>query len=229
MWVDVGANLTSESFRADLPEVLGRARAAGVDACVVTGSSLADSRAAADLAASEVGLWSTAGVHPHEARHYDARTEAGLRELLARPEVVAVGECGLDFNRNFSPPADQERAFAAQLELAADLQLPVFLHERDAHEPMADVLRRTRDTIPRAVVHCFTGTAEELSTYLDMDLHIGITGWICDERRGSHLRDVVKRIPIDRLMIETDSTVVLLLSSNEVHLFYSAARLLLRA
>jgi TatD DNase family protein len=143
-------------------------------------------------------------VHPHDARHYDACSEAGLRELLERPEVRAVGECGLDFNRNFSPPADQERAFEAQLELAVELGRPVFLHERDAHERFATILSRHRPRLPRALIHCFTGDGGELDRYLELDLYVGITGWICDERRGQHLREIVGRIPVDRLMVETD-------------------------
>ena len=124
-------------------------------------------------------------------------------------EVVAVGECGLDFDRNFSPRAEQLRCFEAQLELAAELQMPVFLHERAAHEDFAAILAKHRARIPRAVVHCFTGTGEELARYLDLDLHIGLTGWICDERRGTHLRELVRRIPKDRLMIETDAPFIL--------------------
>ena len=123
--------------------------------------------------------------------------------------MVAVGECGLDFDRNFSPRADQLRCLEAHLELAAELQMPVFLHERSAHEEFAAILAKHRSRIPRAVVHCFTGTGEALARYLDLDLHIGITGWICDERRGTHLRELVGRIPKDRLMIETDAPYIL--------------------
>lgn len=208
--IDIGANLADSSFRSDRDQVIDRALAAGVTRMVVTGSTGEGSRDALDVARGRPGeLFSTAGVHPHHATTVDEPMLAKLRELACEPEVVAVGECGLDFYRDLSPRPVQLESFEAQIALAAELSMPVFLHEREAHESMADVLRRTRDTIPRAVVHCFTGTEQQLSTYLDMDLHIGITGWICDERRGSHLRDVVKRIPIDRLMIETDSPYLL--------------------
>ena len=119
--------------------------------------------------------------------------------------MVAVGECGLDFNRNYSPHPDQELWFVAQLDLACELRKPLFLHSRDAHPRFAEVLRTRRDRLPPAVAHCFTGEEDELHAYLDLGLYIGITGWICDERRGRHLLELVRQIPSDRLMIETDS------------------------
>jgi TatD DNase family protein len=203
---DTGANLTHASFRADLDAVLGRAREAGVGTIVVTGTTIAESRAAAALAeAHPEMLWATAGVHPHHARECDASTIPALRELVAHPRVVALGECGLDFNRNYSPHPDQEKWFVAQLELACELGTPLFLHSRDAHPRFADILRAQRARLPRAVAHCFTGGAEELRAYVDLGLYIGITGWICDERRGSHLLQLMREIPLDRLLVETDS------------------------
>jgi TatD DNase family protein len=199
---DIGANLTHASFREDLDAVLARARAAGVDSIVVTGTTVEDSRRAVDLAATH-GLVATAGVHPHHARECNAETIPALRELAKHPKVVAIGECGLDFNRNYSPHPEQEKWFVAQLELAAELDKPLFLHSRDAHPRFAEILRNLR--IGRAVAHCFTGEADELRAYLDLGLHIGITGWICDERRGAHLLQLVKEIPRDRLLLETDS------------------------
>ncbi|HTM21186.1 MAG TPA: TatD family hydrolase, partial [Kofleriaceae bacterium] len=199
--VDIGVNLTSKQFRVDLDQVIARARAAGVD-MVITGTSVDGSAAAAELAARE-RLHATAGVHPHQASTWDDAAAAGVRALAARPEVVAVGECGLDFNRNYSPPEAQLHCFAAQLDLAVDLGLPVFLHERDASAALLELVRPRRGRLTRACVHCFTGSADELDAYLALDLHIGITGWICDERRGLHLRELVARIPGDRLMIET--------------------------
>ena len=139
-----------------------------------------------------------------------ATASPALRALAEGSDrVVAIGECGLDYYRNYSPHADQERAFAAQLELAAELGLPVFLHQRDAHERFVAILREHRARLVRAVAHCFTGTDAELDDYLEMDLHIGITGWICDERRGAHLRELVRRIPAQRLMLETDAPYLL--------------------
>jgi len=209
--IDIGANLTSKTFQRDLPAVIDRAAAAGVDTLVVTGTSLAGSRAAADLAgrSARAALYATAGVHPHHAVEATGDWLGELRALAARPRVVALGECGLDFNRNYSPRDDQIRCFHAQLQLAAQLRLPVFLHERDAHDTFTSILREHRASIPGAVVHCFTGTRAQLDAYLSLDLHVGITGWICDERRGRDLVAAVPAIPAQRLMIETDAPYLL--------------------
>jgi len=203
--VDIGANLTHAAFHADLSEVLAHARRNGVDTIIVTGTGIEASRAAHALASRHPGLYSTAGVHPHEAAHCNAATLDALRTLLVEPKVVAVGECGLDFNRNYSPHPDQETWFVAQLELACETGKPLFLHSRDAHPRFADILHGYRDRLPPAVAHCFTGGADELRAYLGLDLYIGITGWICDERRGKHLLDLVREIPSNRLLIETDA------------------------
>jgi len=209
--IDIGANLTSKSFRHDLPSVIDRAAAAGVHTLVVTGTSLAGSQAAADLAAqpARAALYATAGIHPHHAVEAAGDWLAALRALAKRPRVVALGECGLDFNRNYSPQADQIRCFRAQLELAAELRLPVFLHERDAHDAFTGILREHRASLPGAVVHCFTGTRAHLDAYLALDLHIGITGWICDERRGRDLVALAPAVPDARLMVETDAPYLL--------------------
>ena len=204
--VDIGANLTHAAFADDLSEVLARARAAGVATIVVTGTTVSESLRAAELAAAHPDMvYATAGVHPHHARECDARTIPALRELAGRPRVVALGECGLDFNRNYSPHPDQEKWFLAQLELACKLAKPLFLHSRDAHPRFAEILRAHRDRLPRAVAHCFTGGADELRAYLDLGLYVGITGWICDERRGRHLLELAREIPADRLLVETDA------------------------
>ena len=203
--VDIGANLTHESFRGDLPEVLARAAKGGVSTIVVTGTSIAGSLSAQALAAAHPQVYATAGVHPHDAAQCDASTIPALKALLALPKVQAVGECGLDFNRNYSPHPSQERWFVAQVELACELGKPLFLHSRDAHPRFADILRNHRDRLPPAVAHCFTGERDELHAYLDLGLSIGISGWICDERSGTHLLALVREIPPDRLMLETDS------------------------
>lgn len=206
--VDIGVNLTHRSFDRDRPAVLARARAAGVGTLVLTGTSVPGSRAAAELARSEPGaLYATAGIHPHHAKDAASPAEAiaELRALCAEEAVVAVGECGLDFNRSFSPHDVQERVFEAQLELAADLKKPLFMHERDASARFTALVKEHRAHILRGVVHCFTGTEAELANYLALDLHIGITGWICDERRGKHLYELTHKIPLDRLMLETDA------------------------
>ena len=211
--VDIGANLGHESFDRDRPQVLARAREAGVAQIVVTGASEAESTVALEVARTAPGvLFSTAGVHPHHACEWQAGSggsAAALERLAAAPEVVAIGETGLDFNRDFSPRADQERAFEAHLDLAAGLGMPVFLHERDAHERFLAIVSRWRARLPRAVIHCFTGDGAALDAYLDLDLHVGVTGWICDERRGLPVRGLVSRIPLDRLMIETDAPYLL--------------------
>lgn len=204
--VDIGVNLTNKAFGADLDAVLGRARAAGVAAMVVTGTSEAESRAAADLARQHPGfLYATAGVHPHHAKDCGDATLDLLRELAGRPEVVAIGECGLDYNRDFSPRPVQRAWYEKQVTLACELDMPLFLHEREAAEDLLAVLRTHRSGLRAAVVHCFTGEREALEAYLELDLHIGITGWICDERRGIHLHELVASIPAERLMLETDA------------------------
>ncbi len=203
--IDIGANLTHPAFHSDLPEVLSRAHEAGVAAIVATGTSVAESVAALKTSnAHPQTVFATAGVHPHHARECDETTIPALRVLAQRPNVVAIGECGLDFNRNYSPHPDQEKWFAAQLELACELGKPLFLHSRDAGEKFMGVIKQFKN-LPPAVAHCFTGTREELRAYLDLGLYIGITGWICDERRGAHLLELVRDIPADRLMLETDS------------------------
>jgi TatD DNase family protein len=204
--IDIGANLTHDSFDADREEVIERALACGVRRMIVTGSTAQSSEEAQRLAASRPGrLYATAGVHPHHAASYTAQVNETLLRLLGQDGVVAVGECGLDFFRNFSPRRAQLDAFQAQLELAAATQLPVFLHQRDAHAEFTEILRPMIPRTAGGVAHCFTGDAAALREYLDMGLYIGITGWICDERRGADLRRLAKDIPLDRLMIETDA------------------------
>jgi TatD DNase family protein len=196
--VDIGANLTHAAFRDDLDAVVERARQAGVGTIIVTGTTVEESRQA-----SALGLPFTAGVHPHHARECSPQTISDLRILSQHPCCVAIGECGLDFNRNYSPHPDQEKWFVAQLELGLSLGKPLFLHSRDAHPRFAEILKH--HGAKRAVAHCFTGEKEELRAYLDLGLYVGITGWICDERRGKHLIELVREIPRDRLLLETDA------------------------
>jgi TatD DNase family protein len=203
--VDIGVNLAHRSFRADRKQVIERAFAAGVRRMVITGTSVGGSQEGVQIAREYPGqLFATAGVHPHYSRNCTGSTISELRHLATHEEVVAIDECGLDFNRDFSPPPQQEKWYEAQVALTEELQKPLFLHERDARRRFCEILAAGRKGVP-AVLHCFTGAREELKTYLNMGLHIGITGWICDERRGAHLRELVKEIPLDRLMIETDA------------------------
>ncbi|MEG0861667.1 MAG: TatD family hydrolase [Pseudomonas sp.] len=211
--IDIGVNLTNPSFADKHQAILERAEAAGVVQMMVTGTSLAGSEQALELCLEldENGqrLFSTAGVHPHDASSWNTDSSRQLRALLEQPRVRAVGECGLDFNRDFSPRPQQEKALEEQLALAVELQMPVFLHERDASERLLAILKDYRDRLPAAVVHCFTGERPALFGYLDLDLHIGITGWICDERRGTHLHPLVSSIPQGRLMLESDAPYLL--------------------
>ncbi len=211
--IDIGVNLTHPSLARDARALLERAQAAGVRQMVLTGTSLEDSEkallAAEQLDESGLLLFSTAGVHPHEASDWNSDSQRTLRALLGEARVRAVGECGLDFNRDFSPRPQQEKALEEQLALAAELGKPVFLHERDADERLLDIVRQFRDQLSAAVVHCFTGEKRALYGYLDLDLHIGITGWICDERRGTHLHALVRDIPRGRLMLESDAPYLL--------------------
>jgi len=208
--IDIGANLTHDSFDADRDAVIDRAAECGVRRLIITGSSARGSEDAARLAQSRPGLLvATAGVHPHHASEYTPQVHDRLLALLSDDCVVAVGECGLDYFRNFSPRQSQQDAFQAQLELAAETGLPVFLHQRDAHADFVDILQPMMDRISGGVAHCFTGDAAALHAYLDLGLYIGITGWICDERRGSGLRSLAAEIPLDRLMIETDAPYLL--------------------
>lgn len=208
--IDICFNFTHSAFKDDESAVLERAVAACVTTMMVTGSSAADSSKATELAARyPAHLFATAGVHPHLAGDWDRATRGTLRELAAHPKVKAIGEAGLDYNRNYSSPTDQRRAFEQQIELACELRLPLFLHLRDAYDDFLDIVSRYRTDITDAVVHCFTGDGDQLDACLAMDLHIGVTGWICDERRGFHLRELLDRIPPGRLMIETDAPYLL--------------------
>lgn len=206
--VDIGVNLAHDSFDADRDEVIARARAVGVDRMIVTGSTLASSTAAIALADGTDGLYATVGVHPHHATELDAGDLPRLRELLGHARAVAVGECGLDFFRDFSPRDRQEDAFRLQLGLAMETGLPVFLHQRDAHDRFVAILDEC-PRMPPGVAHCFTGGPEEMAAYLDRGLYVGITGWICDERRGDALRAAARFLPLDRVLVETDAPYLL--------------------
>lgn len=229
MLVDIAGNLTNKAFRGDLRPFLARAAGAGVGAIVIPGISGPashraraivldhDPRSEGPAGGEEPAgssrpvprLFATAGFHPHHARDASPAALADVAKLCAEQTTVAVGECGLDYNRDFSPREDQRRAFEAQLEIAARVKKPVYLHERDAHEDFLAILTRWRPSIVGGVVHCFTGDRRALERYLALDLHIGFTGWICDERRGTHLRDLVGLVPRGRLMVETDAPYIL--------------------
>jgi TatD DNase family protein len=204
--IDIGCNLTHDSFDVDRDKVIEAAFQAGVSQMIVTGASAEGSQAALQLANEwPQQLFATAGVHPHRASAYDSETDKLLRELSGHTSIVAIGEAGLDYFRDFSPRKQQRSAFESQIQITIDTGLPIFLHQRDAHKDFVAILKEGRDQLNEVVVHCFTGSKAELYECLDLDCHIGITGWICDERRGTHMKDYMKDIPSNRLMIETDA------------------------
>lgn len=208
--IDIGLNLAHDSFDHDRDAVMERAVQAGVTRMIITGSSIASTQAAIELVRRKPDRFRcTAGIHPHHATDLDTAALATLRELVALPEVVAAGECGLDYFRDFSPRDAQRAAFERQLQLAIECGKPVFLHQRDAHADFTAILREFRGELTGGVAHCFTSGIEEAQTYLELGLYIGITGWICDERRGLHLREIVRHIPAERLLIETDAPYLL--------------------
>lgn len=209
-YIDIGVNLTNDAFSGDVESVLQRAQDAGISQMIVTGTDVYHSRKALELNRRYPDiLLSTAGVHPHHASEFDRGVIPVLRDMCADDSVVAVGECGLDYNRNYSTPAEQRSAFAAQLQLACELDLPVFLHQRDAHDDFISMIAEYSNELSGAVAHCFTGTRDEVAEYIAMGMYIGITGWICDERRGSDLQQAVKDIPSDKIMLETDAPYLL--------------------
>jgi len=208
--IDIGANLAHDSFDADRDAVISRAMAAGVETIIVTGSDRASNEAALALALAYPGkLFATAGLHPHHAADWATELGERIAELAKTSQVVAIGECGLDYFRDLAPRVQQQLAFRAQLELAVTAGKPVFLHQREAHADFLAILHEYRNALPACVVHCFTDTAAALDDYLALDCYIGITGWICDERRGAHLVDAVTRIPANRLLLETDAPYLL--------------------
>ncbi len=204
--IDIGANLTHDSFDKDREEVIDAAKKVGVKAFVITGSDVSCSQKACQLAHEYADCcYATAGIHPHHASDFDGDAEDAIQDLLRDDKVVAVGETGLDYFRNFSPREAQLFSFEQHIKLAIDNELPMFLHQRDAHADFGPILRLYRDDLQKVVVHCFTDNEKALFDYLDLDCYIGITGWICDERRGKHLIDLVHNIPSNRLLVETDA------------------------
>ena len=209
-FIDIGVNLTNKRLLNQLEVVLSQAKDVGVSKIIITGTCLESSQKAIQLCQDFPGqLYSTSGIHPHDASDWDTTTAQTLEELLENECVKAAGETGLDFNRNFSPPDKQIEVFEQQLEIASKVKKPMFLHQRDAFDTFYQLLKEYRHQLSNAVVHCFTDSKQALHALLDMDCHIGITGWVCDERRGQELQSMVIDIPADRLMLETDSPYLL--------------------
>jgi TatD DNase family protein len=202
---DSHCHIDDKAYAKDLEAVLERARKAGVARMMCAGVTLKTSKKAIALAESYSGVVAAVGIHPHDVRNC---TEEGLRslvELSRKPQVCAWGEIGLDFNRMYSPRKDQEHWFTRQLETVADLDLPMIFHERDSGGRFLEILKTHAPENRRGVVHCFSGTEAELEHYIEMGLFIGITGIVTMPGRGGELRRMIPRIPIDRLLVETDA------------------------
>lgn len=208
---DIGVNLTNNRFNDDWEATIQRSLDVGVDKLIITGTDMAESKDALLMCDSWLKhCYATVGIHPHYAK--DAVDVKGkpnfyqdITQLASHSNAVAIGECGLDFNRNFSPRDIQLAVFEAQLEIACDLGMPVFLHERDAFEEQIRLLEKYRSKLVGGVVHCFTGNTDQIKAYLDLDFYIGITGWLCDAKRGQELREAVTHLPLNRLLLETDA------------------------
>lgn len=206
--VDIGANLTNKKFSRDLDQVIQRATDAGVSKIMVTGTSLHSTKEALRLTRLYPGtLYSTAGIHPHDAKSWDDETYNEIKEAARCAECVAIGECGLDFNRNFSPPDVQIEVFEKQVALACELGKPLFLHERDAHQEMVSILERFVDKLPPCVIHCFTGNREQAIKYLQLGCYIGLTGYLWKDKSENGVRRILEEgvIPLDKLLVETDA------------------------
>ena len=211
-FIDI-ANLTHESYEKDMEQVLDRALTQGVKKIIITGACPHSNQEAIKLTerfqAHKIELYTTLGIHPHEAKQFNHQIAKDILACSAITQVKAIGETGLDFYRDLSPRNVQEHAFTEQLSIAAETGLPLFLHEREAHERFFTILKSHRDQLGKLIVHCFTGNKKALFRYLDMDCFIGLTGWITDERRGQHLLPLIKNIPLHRLLIETDAPYLL--------------------
>jgi TatD DNase family protein len=210
MLIDVGVNLTNKRFDKDRDDLISRAKNQGVEKLLITGTNIHESQQALVLCQYyqhkfPKTLFTTAGIHPHDADGVSKDYLAQLVQLAKEPYVKAIGECGLDFNRNFSEPQQQLKIFKEQISLAAELEMPLFLHQRDAFSPWFEALKPFIDRVPAMIAHCFTGKKVELEQCVEANMYIGITGWLCDERRGKELQEIIKFIPLNRLLIETDA------------------------
>ncbi|MFP3593150.1 TatD family hydrolase [Chryseobacterium sp. SIMBA_038] len=209
-FIDIGINLTNKQFHNEHEEIINRALDNGVEQMILTGTSVRGSQESAEIAEDypEI-LFSTAGIHPHDAKSFNNESINELRKLLRQDHVISVGECGLDFDRDFSPRPIQEKCYRVQLELAIEVDKPLFLHERSAFKRFNEITDEYLSKLPEAVVHCFTGTLNEAKIYLNKGFYLGFTGAISDDKRFKHLEDVIKYVPLDRMMIETDAPFML--------------------
>ena len=204
--IDIGVNLTNPVLYKQLGDIVQNAKSVGVVHQIITGTSVKSSEQAHQITQTDPEYFSsTAGCHPHDAKDFKSDDIKLLLELAEEDTVVAVGECGLDFNRNYSPQDIQLDVFKSQIEIACQVNLPLFMHQRDAHKQFIEILSHYKQQFKSGVIHCFTGDRKQLRDCLDLGLYIGITGWLCDERRGSILQEAIKYMPLDRIMIETDA------------------------
>ena len=205
-YYDIGLNLFCAQFRHP-DAILQRAADKGV-CCILTGSDPEEDREVNRYLTEhpDICVYGTAGLHPHNADRFVDRDLQEVRDMYrSNPRIVAVGECGLDYNRMFSTKGNQLKTLEAFIGLAEELEAPMFLHERDASEDFAACFRKAARVAERSVVHCFTGDRRTVERYLEMGFSIGVTGWICDDRRADELREAVAVIPKDRILIETDA------------------------
>ena len=208
-YFDIGANLTHESFDKDFNKVIEEAKMYDVKKICITSTSIEDTKISLKLLEKKEDFFiTTCGIHPHYADSFKESNIEEIKKLSEHAAIKAIGETGLDFNRNFSKKENQILCFNSQIEVAQELNLPLFLHQRDAHKDFMDCFKNI-DLKVNAVVHCFTGEKEEFYEYLDKGFWIGFTGWICDPVRGKHMIDLLSNMPLDRIMIETDSPYLL--------------------
>ena len=198
-------NLTHTSFNKDLNIIFKRAEENGVNYYFAPSSRELEIDTLVKYSEEIKNLYIGVGIHPHYASELKPNTSGKLLEVSKHQNVKAIGEIGLDYFRNFQSPEIQKKCFEAHLEVAVDSKLPVFLHQRESFHDFYPILKKYIQKIPQSIVHCFTGNEDELRSFLDLDLYIGITGWVCDPKRGADLRKIVNIIPNDRLIIETDA------------------------
>tara|TARA_B100000035_G_C20930982_1_gene523016 strand:+ start:55 stop:843 length:789 start_codon:yes stop_codon:yes gene_type:complete len=202
---DIACNFTNERFDKDLDEVINRAITNKITKFGLICSRLSDLDRLLEIYNQySKDMFFTIGIHPHHANEINDEYLKNLKEAVINNNPHAIGETGLDFFRNLSTYDEQIYAFEEQIKIAIDTNKPLFLHQRDSHDDFIKILREYSSDINKAVVHCFTGTQEQLEDYLELDCYIGVTGWICDEKRNVELRKTIKNIPLEKLMIETD-------------------------
>ena len=205
-FIDIACNFTHDSFKDNLDEVLNNAEHAGVDKFVLLCASLDDIDPIKVIQNNTPEkFFISAGIHPHHATEILEINYDALFNKLKSINPNAIGETGLDYFRNISPPDIQKKSFGMHIEIAKELNLPLYLHQRDAHSDFIRIIKENISNFPKFVVHCFTGTQAELDEYLELGAYIGLTGWICDAKRNIDLRKSIKNIPIEKMMIETDS------------------------